>query len=103
MRDDIRWHLLHEGVTLLISADRWMVKFPTRCRALSPDNTCSMYDRRPKACREYSTDDCDYHTEYEGWETDYAEIESVEAFDAYWLSRKRKSASPRRNPGHAKK
>jgi len=100
MRDDIRWYLLHEGVTLLIDRDRWMVKLPTRCRALSEDNACTIYDHRPEACREYSTEACDYHTAYEGWETDYIEIESVEEFDKYLKCRKRKRPS---NPVTGKK
>ncbi len=80
-RDDIRWYLLHEGVTLLIEEDRWLVKFPTRCRDLAKDGSCSIYENRPITCQEYSSDNCDYHTEYEGWETNHIELDTPEAFE----------------------
>ena len=89
-KDDVRWYLLHEGVTLLITPDRWMVKVPARCSALTEENVCGIYPDRPQACREYSTENCDYYTEYEGWDTDYIEIETVEAFETYLKSRSRK-------------
>lgn len=28
-RDDVRWYLLHEGVTLLIEKDRWLLQIAT--------------------------------------------------------------------------
>jgi len=96
--DDIRWYLLHEGVTLLIDKDRWMVKFPTTCTALNEDNVCTIYENRPATCREYKTDNCDYYTEYEGWETDFVEIETAEEFDRYLKSKKKKPASAKKNP-----
>ncbi len=92
-KDDVRWYLLHEGVTLLVDKDRWMVKCPTRCSALSDDDKCTIYDNRPQTCREYDTKNCDFYTAYEGWETEYIEIETVEAFEKYLNSKKKKRAS----------
>lgn len=88
--DDIRWYLLHEGITILIEKGRWLVKVPTRCTALNDENQCSIYETRPKTCREYSAENCDYLTEYENWETEYIEIETPEAYEKYLASRKRK-------------
>lgn len=88
--DDIRWYLLHEGITLLIENDRWMVKVPTRCTKLSADNKCTIYETRPHTCREYSTENCDYHTEYEGWDTEYVEIETPEDLELYLEKRRQK-------------
>lgn len=92
MRDDIRWYLLHTGVTLLITRDRWSVKVPTRCMALGDDNHCTIYETRPQACREYSTENCDYHTVFEGWGTDYVEIETPAEFDLYISQHRRRRA-----------
>ncbi len=88
--DDIRWYLLHEGITLLIAQGRWLVKLPTRCRALAADCRCGIYESRPETCREYSTDNCDYFTAYEGWDMDYVEIETPEDYEKYLAARKRK-------------
>jgi len=96
--DDIRWYLLHEGITLLIARDRWLVKLPTRCRALTADCRCGIYETRPQTCREYSTENCDYYTAYEGWDMDYVEIENPEAYDKYLAQRKRKRATPLNTP-----
>ncbi|MFB3786588.1 MAG: YkgJ family cysteine cluster protein [bacterium] len=98
--DDIRWYLLHEGITLLISQDRWLVKLPTRCQALSNDFRCGIYETRPETCREYSTDNCDYFTAYEGWGIDYVEIETPEEYEKYLAARKRKrpAASMSKSP-----
>jgi uncharacterized protein len=88
--DDVRWYLLHEGITLLIEKGRYMIKAPTPCRELTPENRCGIYEKRPKTCRDYSTDNCDYHSEFGDWETEYVELESPEAYDAYRESKKRK-------------
>ena len=32
----------------------------TRCQYLTADNRCGIYFNRPKICREYTTDDCEY-------------------------------------------
>lgn len=90
-KDDVRWYLLHEGITIIIEKSRWHVKFPTKCTALQDDNSCGIYENRPATCREYSTDNCDYHSVFGDWEQDYIEIETVEEFDAYLESRKRKT------------
>jgi Fe-S-cluster containining protein len=89
-KDDIRWYLLHEGVTLLIEKRRWLLKFDTRCAALGPQNECTIYDRRPEVCRGYTTDNCDYHTAYENWDTDYQEIVTLAEYEQFLESRKRK-------------
>ncbi len=89
-RDDIRWYLLHEGITLLVEDGRWMVKVPTTCTALGENNECTIYEDRPQACREYSTDNCDYHSVFGDWDTDYLEIETAEEFEKYLEREKRK-------------
>lgn len=89
-KDDIRWYLLHEGITVLITDDDWQIKVPTRCEALGNNNECTIYDTRPNTCREYTTDNCDYHTVFDNWGTDYIEIETAEAFEKY-LEKKKKS------------
>ncbi len=96
--DDVRWYLLHEGITILIEKGRWLIKFPTRCRELTENGQCSIYETRPKTCREYSTENCDYYTAYENWDTDYIEINTPEEYEKYLESRKRKPSAKKSSP-----
>ncbi|MBI1388266.1 MAG: YkgJ family cysteine cluster protein [bacterium] len=102
-KDDARWYVLHEGVTLIIEEDRWHVKLPSRCTKLNDDNTCSIYHERPQTCRDYSNDNCDYFSEYEGWDRNYVEIETPEELDKYFLSKKRKPAKKSKTAAKKKK
>lgn len=65
--DDVRWYLVHENVAVFIEKGTWYVAVMNKCRHLLPDNRCGIYETRPRICRKYSTDNCDYH----GGEYDY--------------------------------
>lgn len=66
--DDIRWYLLHEGVQVFVEDGDWYINITTTCRHLQADFRCGIYETRPKICRDYSTDNCDYHSGDYGWE-----------------------------------
>jgi Fe-S-cluster containining protein len=52
--DHIRWYLNHEHVTVFIDHDHnWFLQFISDCKKLNHDNQCTIYDTRPKICREY--------------------------------------------------
>lgn len=59
--DDIRWYLCHENVVIFIEKKQWYIGIMSRCKNLLPDNRCGIYHTRPEICREYTTDNCDYH------------------------------------------
>jgi len=59
--DNIRWYLVHENVVAFIENKKWFVGVMTRCKHLQADNRCGIYETRPRICRKYSTDNCDYH------------------------------------------
>ena len=59
--DNIRWYLYHENVTIFVEESQWYIGIANRCKQLQPDNRCGIYLTRPKVCRGYSTDNCDYH------------------------------------------
>jgi Fe-S-cluster containining protein len=59
--DNIRWYLVHENVVVYIHKKRWYLGILTRCKHLQEDNRCGIYKTRPRICRQYSTDNCDYH------------------------------------------
>ena len=59
--DDIRWYLCHEDVTVFLEDGDWYINIKNKCNHLSEkDHKCLIYDKRPKICRGYKTEDCDY-------------------------------------------
>ncbi len=64
--EEIRWFLMHEGVTVFVTDGQWYVSVATRCKHLDEQGMCDAYATRPAICRNYSSDNCDYHGgEYE--------------------------------------
>ena len=66
--DDIRWYLLHQNVSVFVEDGEWYINMATRCRYLLPDGRCGTYATRPRICRQYSEENCDYHSGDYGWE-----------------------------------
>ncbi len=58
--DDIRWYLMHEGITVFVEEGDWYVQYQTRCKNLGADHLCQVYETRPEICREYEPGECDY-------------------------------------------
>lgn len=94
--DDIRWYLMHEGVSVFVEDGDWFIQFQTRCRNLQADNRCGVYDVRPQICREYQPGDCDYSGADFGYEAIFTHPSQLEA---YFLKKrgKRLVAQPRAN------
>lgn len=65
--DDIRWYLCHEDISVFIEEGDWYLNVNNKCTNLDDGNGCAIYDLRPKICRGYKTDDCDFT----GMEYDY--------------------------------
>lgn len=89
--DDIRWYLIHEHVVVFIDKKQWHVGILTKCKHLQPDNRCGIYETRPRICRSYSTDNCDWH----GGEYDFEKLflsadQLLEYADEYLEKIKRK-------------
>ncbi len=59
--DNIRWYLVHENVVAFIEGGNWYVGMMSKCKHLQDDNRCGIYEERPRICRKYTTDNCDYH------------------------------------------
>jgi Fe-S-cluster containining protein len=68
--DNIRWYLMHENVHVFVEEGQWYVAFATRCKHLQDDNLCGIYETRPRICRDYTTDGCEWH----GGEYDYEHL-----------------------------
>ncbi len=63
--DTIRWYLTH-GLTLIyVESGKWHLVVFTQCQYLGADNRCGIYLNRPKICRDYSSNDCEYDTDWQ--------------------------------------
>ncbi len=78
--DDIRWYLMHEGVTVFVEEGDWYVQYQTRCKNLGADNLCMVYETRPEICREYEPNGCDYTSGTYGYDHLFTHAKQVEAF-----------------------
>ena len=56
--DDIRWYLSHTQTQVFVEDGDWYLNVLNPCIYLGPDNRCLNYEKRPKICRTYKTDDC---------------------------------------------
>src|SRR5688500_14542966 len=87
--DDIRWYLCHENVVVFIEEKQWYLGIMSRCKHLLTDNRRGIYEKRPKACREYTTDNCDYHGGEYNFEQLFTSAEQLEAYAKQKLKRLR--------------
>jgi Fe-S-cluster containining protein len=62
--DAIRWYLAHEQTLVYVEKNGWYILVMTRCGYLMPDNRCRIYLNRPKVCRNYTTDECEYDSDW---------------------------------------
>lgn len=78
--EDIRWYLAHEGISIFVEDDEWYINISTRCRFLGPDHRCDIYEVRPKICRRYQDDHCDYHSGDYGYDKHFTTLEQLESY-----------------------
>jgi len=85
--DDIRWYLAHEGFSIFVDEGEWYVNIASKCKYLNNDNMCNIYLTRPKICREYKDNNCDYHGGDYGYDQYYASTEALDEFIAEKFSK----------------
>lgn len=56
----MRWYLAHENISIFVEKGDWYLNVHNRCQYLAGDHRCAIYETRPKICRTYKTDDCDF-------------------------------------------
>jgi uncharacterized protein len=62
--DSIRWYLAHERVIIYVEKGTWYLLVMSRCNYLTADNRCGIYFNRPKICRDYKTNNCEYDSDW---------------------------------------
>ena len=101
--DNIRWYLMHENVVVFIDKKQWYIGIMTRCKNLQQDNRCAVYDTRPRICRSYSTDNCDYHGGEYDFDTLFTSAEQLRQYAEAKLGRslfpRPRKLKPRRRRG----
>ncbi len=77
--DEIRWMIAHKNVSVYQDNEEdWVVEFRTDCTKLNEDNTCKIYQKRPKMCRDHENDNCIYNGEGDVHLIRFDTIEQVE-------------------------
>jgi hypothetical protein len=86
--EEIKWFVAHENVQVFIEEDgAWNVEFITPCKYLTKENLCSIHEdfvknpkvKRSNICKEFSTEDCPHHNEYNEIFS-FKKIEDVEEY-----------------------
>ena len=78
--DDIRWYMLHKGTEVYVEDGDWYLNVQNVCRYLGPDNSCGIYETRPKICRGYSTDNCEITSDEYQHEQHFYSSDHLEAY-----------------------
>lgn len=61
--DIMRWYMMHGKVAIFVEEPTWYLMITADCKHLLPDHRCGHYEDRPKICRDYTTDACEYGDE----------------------------------------
>jgi uncharacterized protein len=85
--DNIRWYLMHENVVVFVENKHWFVGILNKCKHLQPDNRCGVYETRPRICREYTTDNCDFHASEYNYELLFTSAEQLREYADKQLGR----------------
>ncbi len=62
--DFIRWYLLHDRASVFVDDDIWYLLVHTTCKHLRDDYRCGIYETRPRICRDYTTDSCEFENDW---------------------------------------
>jgi Fe-S-cluster containining protein len=87
--DDIRWYLIHQNIVVYIEKRQWYVGVLNKCKHLQDDNRCGIYETRPRVCRNYDTDNCDYHGGEYDFEQLFTSAEHLMAYAGEQLAKER--------------
>jgi Fe-S-cluster containining protein len=90
--DSIRWYLAHGRTIVYVEKGTWYLLVMSRCQYLTSDNRCGIYYNRPKICREYKTDNCEYDEDW-GFDKVFETPEQIWEYAEAVLPPRRRKAS----------
>lgn len=99
--DDIRWYLMHEGLSIFVEEGVWHLQIQTRCKNLAADNLCGIYQTRPKICRDYEPGNCDYRGGDYVYDLSFTHVAQLERHVQKTLGRGFDSKPPNGRPAAA--
>jgi len=89
--DDIRWYLAHKNISAFAEDGEWYLNVKNKCRHLSEkDYKCQIYHKRPKICREYNPDNCDFTNGQYDYDLYFEDDRQMEAY--MWVKFPQKAA-----------
>lgn len=96
--DEISWFLAHEDISVYVESRRWYLEVRNKCKYLTDDNLCSIYENRPDVCRQYDPDSCEYpkrprHT---------LQFDSKQEFDRWWARKRARERRRRKQRARAR-
>ncbi len=94
--DDIRWYIAHRGVWVFVEDGDWYVCFQSKCKYLDKNNRCTIYENRPRICRNYKTDSCEFLGEGEAYEKKFTKPEDIEEYAKQFFAEKRAKSRRRK-------
>jgi Fe-S-cluster containining protein len=64
--EDMVYYLLHESVKIAVvveddEASTWYLEFRGVCRYLDDEGRCTIYEQRPRVCRDHAVEECEHH------------------------------------------
>lgn len=62
--DAIRWYLTHQDISIFVEDGTWYIMIFRECNHLLSDNRCAIYHDRPQICRDYSTENCEFDSNF---------------------------------------
>ena len=86
--DDLRWFLMHEGISIHIDDGDWYISIPNPCKSLTEDGQCAAYENRPLICRKYSHGNCDFTGGDYGYTEEFRSAEDIEEYAMKTLGKK---------------
>jgi Fe-S-cluster containining protein len=95
--DEIRWFLAHGQTIVYVEDQTWYLLVMARCRYLTAEGRCGIYHTRPKICEEYTTDSCEYDSDW-SFDRVFEAPEQVEEFAEAILPPRRSRRPPRPAP-----
>ena len=98
--DDVRWYLLHHNVAVWKQDGDWYLEVRNACRHLRADNSCGIYETRPRICRDYGLPEvegpCEYFTQDVRYELYFDSAEAFDSWSRAELDRREKRLARRR-------
>ena len=61
---ELKWELQYDTVRVYIRSHRWYRIIAGRCIYLDRNNRCTIYERRPRRCREIRPPDCEHFDDF---------------------------------------